>query len=202
MIGIYKITSPTGKIYIGSSIDIKKRIRYYKYLNCNGQIKLYNSIKKHGWEEHKLKIVCECDRDKLYELELYYGTLYKVLGDNGLNLILPKSGQSVIGVSESTRIKMSNSKFGDKNSFYGKTHTEETKAIISKCQTGRKHTMEHRGKVSINNAKNNAKLMIDLETGIFYNSIKEAAIAKGIIHSSLKNRVNGSSPTKTNITYA
>jgi predicted GIY-YIG superfamily endonuclease len=30
MIGIYKITSPTGKIYIGESSNIEKRIHTYK----------------------------------------------------------------------------------------------------------------------------------------------------------------------------
>lgn len=33
MIGIYKITSPSGKIYIGSSLNINKRINYF--LNNN-----------------------------------------------------------------------------------------------------------------------------------------------------------------------
>lgn len=31
--GIYKIISPTGKIYIGQSIDIEKRWKAYKRLN-------------------------------------------------------------------------------------------------------------------------------------------------------------------------
>jgi len=34
MIGVYKITSPTGKVYIGSSIDIEKRIKHYKSVGC------------------------------------------------------------------------------------------------------------------------------------------------------------------------
>jgi hypothetical protein len=31
--GIYKITSPSGKVYIGQSVDIKRRFTTYKILN-------------------------------------------------------------------------------------------------------------------------------------------------------------------------
>ena len=47
MIGIYKITNPNGKIYIGQSRDLKNReLQYSKYLkrHCR-QLKIVNSIK-------------------------------------------------------------------------------------------------------------------------------------------------------------
>ena len=52
MIGIYKITSPTGRIYIGQSIDIEKRIIKYQNIKCKSQRLLYNSLFKYGfnWE--------------------------------------------------------------------------------------------------------------------------------------------------------
>ncbi|HEC36627.1 hypothetical protein LCGC14_1312370 [marine sediment metagenome] len=46
--GIYKITSPTKKIYIGQSIDINRRKIIYKNILCKLQRKIYNSLKKHG----------------------------------------------------------------------------------------------------------------------------------------------------------
>ena len=47
MIGIYKITNPKEKVYIGQSIDIEKRWkRYYYTLNCKSQTALYRSLKK------------------------------------------------------------------------------------------------------------------------------------------------------------
>lgn len=39
-IGIYKIKSPSNRIYIGQSWDIDKRLNYYKRLLCKSQIKL------------------------------------------------------------------------------------------------------------------------------------------------------------------
>ena len=48
MIGIYKITSPSNKIYIGQSINIERRFNSYKNLShCKQQIKLYNSLQKY-----------------------------------------------------------------------------------------------------------------------------------------------------------
>lgn len=46
MIGIYKITNPKGKVYIGQSIDINERFKTYSYLKCKNQTKLYNSAKE------------------------------------------------------------------------------------------------------------------------------------------------------------
>ena len=48
MIGIYKITSPSGKIYIGQSKDIEKRFKAYKNLKCKGQPYIYRSLLKYG----------------------------------------------------------------------------------------------------------------------------------------------------------
>jgi group I intron endonuclease len=201
MIGIYKITSPTNKIYIGSSIDIQKRIKHYNSISCKRQTKLYNSIKKYGWEKHSLEILIECKASKLYFFESYYGDLYNVLGSNGLNLILPKSNDIKIGVSEETRIKMSKSKLGSKNTFFGKKHSQETKNIISKIHKGTKHTLEHRMKVSKNNGRGMSKNVLDLNMGIFYNSAKEVSEIFNISHSTLKSRLNGNRKNTTQFIY-
>jgi group I intron endonuclease len=57
MIGIYKITNPKGEVYIGQSKDIEKRMQQYKYLQCTGQIKLYNSLKEYGFENHIVEVL-------------------------------------------------------------------------------------------------------------------------------------------------
>lgn len=40
---IYKITSPSGKKYIGQTVKLKERIYYYKTLRCKKQSKIFNS---------------------------------------------------------------------------------------------------------------------------------------------------------------
>lgn len=48
MIGIYKITSPTNKIYIGQSVNIEKRLKSYKDNLPKSQTLLLRSFLKHG----------------------------------------------------------------------------------------------------------------------------------------------------------
>lgn len=116
MIGIYKITSPTNKIYIGSSNDIKNRISKYKNLKCRSQRKLYNSLKKYGWDNHLFEIIEECDVKILLERELYYGIMFNVLDkETGLNSRLPKSGEHYTYMSEDTKRKI-----GEKNRIINK----------------------------------------------------------------------------------
>lgn len=113
MIGIYKITNPNGKIYIGQSTNIKERIRKYEKLNNKGQIKLFNSFQKYGIKNHKIEIIEKCNKDQLNIREIYWGTYYDVLGDNGLNLRL---GNGRGSCSEFTKNKISNSLKGKKKS--------------------------------------------------------------------------------------
>jgi len=82
MQGIYKITSPSGKIYIGQSTNIEKRVSRYKKLSCEKQVKLYSSLKKYGWDSHKFEIIeivedsgMLLDRETCWKL--YYDVLNK-----------------------------------------------------------------------------------------------------------------------------
>lgn len=85
--GIYKIISPSNKIYIGQALDIYKRWSKYKSLNCNGQPHLYNSLKKHGYENHKFEILFECSEDELNEQENYFINKFDSFNSkHGMNL--------------------------------------------------------------------------------------------------------------------
>jgi group I intron endonuclease len=192
MICVYKITNPEGKIYIGGTKNYKKRLSYYKSVSCRKQIYIYESIQKYGYDNHVFEIIEICNIENLKERESYWGVYFDVLS-NGLNSVLPKSkfSENKVMVSDSTRSKMSESKKGEKNYFYKCNHTEETKEKIRIAHTGKKHTEEHKRKVSLNNAKHNAKIVLDLETGIYYESAKEAAFYKNMVHSTLRSRLNG-----------
>jgi len=90
MISIYKISSPSNKIYIGQSSNIKKRFNNYKNLHCKGQSKLYNSLKKYGWEQHKFEIIHELPEDVTQEIvntyEDYYLQQYKECKFDAMNI--------------------------------------------------------------------------------------------------------------------
>jgi len=117
--GIYKIKSPSGRIYIGSSNDINNRLCSYRNLKCKNQTKLYNSFIKYGWKSHIFKIIEECEYSVLLEKELYYGLLYNVLDKTkGLNCRLPKIGDKYSYMSEETKEKISKGNLGKKRTKY------------------------------------------------------------------------------------
>ena len=121
MIGIYKIISPTNKIYIGQSIDIERRKKEYKKLKCKKQSKLYNSLKKYGWENHIFEIIEECNIFDLLEKETYWKHHYRVLEIPSLCCRMDGKGGYL---SKETCKKISNSRKGIK-------HSNETKQKIA-----------------------------------------------------------------------
>lgn len=127
--GIYKITSPTGKIYIGQSVDIHRRFNYYKSSNCKKQKLLYNSLCKYGYNLHLFEIVKVCLKDELNKYEIEYINLYNSFSNkNGLNL---RSGGNQNRLSQNSIDKI---KIKRANQII----TEETKNKIRQTLTGRK----------------------------------------------------------------
>ena len=95
MVGIYKITSPTGRIYIGQSIDIMFRWKTYNQkLKKNSQPRLYRSFLKHGVENHIFEIIEECEFDILDCRERHYQEVFDTISKNGLNCTITKCGEN------------------------------------------------------------------------------------------------------------
>jgi len=56
---IYSITSPTGRVYVGKSKNVKNRWATYRSLRCNGQVKIHASLRKYSPERHVFQILEE-----------------------------------------------------------------------------------------------------------------------------------------------
>lgn len=154
MIGIYKIISPTNKIYIGQSNDIFNRIYHYEKLDCRKQRKLYNSLSKYGFNDHKFEIIELCGESDLNYWERYYQELYDVINPSkGLNLKLTKIGDKSGTLSEETRLKISISNTGLKRSeetilkFKTKIVSDITKEKIRQIRLGSKASEETKQKL-------------------------------------------------------
>ena len=50
--GIYKITNPKGKIYIGCTNNLEKRIKNYQNGKITTQPLMFESWSKYGWDSH------------------------------------------------------------------------------------------------------------------------------------------------------
>jgi group I intron endonuclease len=88
MVGIYKITNPSGKIYIGQSINIDKRKSKYVANHTQGQPKIQRSITKYGWEKHEFDIIEECAIEQLDERETYWKQHYLTQFNNDWEMVL------------------------------------------------------------------------------------------------------------------
>ena len=124
--GIYKITSPNGKVYIGESVNLKNRCKFYLSPNrIKKQRSIYNSLIKYGVDNHIFEIIEFCDSVNLKERERHFQEFYNSV-NNGLNCFYSSTTNKLKKHSEETIKIMSMKSSGNKNSFYGKKHTEES----------------------------------------------------------------------------
>lgn len=115
---IYKITSPSGRVYIGSTIDINRRKKDYKNLKRTYQWKIKNSLNKYGFENHLFEIIWTGSSEERLKKEAEYGIFFNVLDRKiGLNLKLSTiDGKSYV-FSEETINKMKCARIG-KSAFW------------------------------------------------------------------------------------
>ena len=136
MTGIYKILSPTGRVYIGQSYNIVKRFKLYKYIHVGTPSKSFinKSLIKYGFKNHTFSIVHELpvdiDKKTITIYEQFYLDQYKDTGHEMLN-ICPCAG-SPKGIKRPAEQLERFSKImkGRPSPMKGKNHTEEVKQII------------------------------------------------------------------------
>ena len=147
---IYCITSPSGKQYIGQTIrTLSERWRDH----CRSKSvcpAVHNAIVKYGEENMLVEIIDEADSvEELNQKEMFWIEELDTLSPRGYNL---KTGGANCKMSEETKAKMRASaakrppmaeetkakikaaKEGEKNPFYGKAHTDDTKARMRSHQ--------------------------------------------------------------------
>lgn len=275
IICVYKITSPSGKVYIGSSVNYNKRLTHYTGSGPKAQVRLYNSFMKYGLKNHTFEIVELCTKENLLEREYHHGILNEVLGEKGLNCQLPKFGEKYQNIRQETieklrqwrpsketlarmkeaqikrakenpvteemkhRIRLAN--LGKKASeetkkkmslkgkgrivseetrkrmsawkrkpvseevkkrisekLKGKPLSESTRKAISAANKGRIVSQETREKI----AKATGRIIFDTATGVFYDTIGQAAFYNNIKRRTLTAMLVGQNKNKTKLIYA
>jgi group I intron endonuclease len=119
---IYKLTAPNGKVYIGQTSSLEKRMSAYTRGNCKQQKKLYSSMKKYGWDNFQKEIITSGDftDEGLNQLEIHYIRLFNSFR-GGLNM----------------------TPGGDRPpSYKGKKQSPQTKAKISAALKGKPRSPE------------------------------------------------------------
>lgn len=198
---IYKITSPNGKIYIGQTMNFKRRKYYYNSGNFKQQIKLHNNVMYYKWNPcDTIEIIEEClcgvDKILINEREKYW-ILYYDSFNTGLNCNEGGHGNLGHKHTDESREKMKLSKIGIK-------HTEARNKKKRELRKGKKHTEESKLKMSIIKKENmndttknkiriglmgnqngignkgGSKKVICLNNNIIYDSIKQACDELGL----------------------
>ena len=174
--GIYMLTNKsTSDIYIGQSNDISKRFKNYfnlSYLKSQNSFRISRALIKYGYNNFSLTILEYCDKSDLLSREQYYfdklNPEYNILKIAGSSLnskqteeTKAKISKSLKGVyvgeksalfgrhhTEETKKLMSLRKEKDNNSFFGKTHNENSIELMKQKALGRKHSEETKLKMS------------------------------------------------------
>lgn len=158
----YKIINLiNGKFYYGIRSTNKEPTNDIKYMGSGKLIK--KAIKKHGKENFIKEIIADyptrkeaSDHEKLFvtqeliELEECYNL--RCGGDNE-NLLSETAKQKISAkrilqvYTDERRQKISSSMTGEKNHFYGKTHSDDTKQHLSELNKGKIIPLETRKKI-------------------------------------------------------
>ena len=200
MTGVYCIRNiENNKVYIGQSIDIKRRWRKHKSelnRNVHNNKHLQSAWNKYGKDAFEFNVLIECTEDKLDSYETEYIRLYHAT-DRQYGYCDMDGGQKYRHHSEETKRKC-----GEKN--IGRHLSQEIIDNLRKINTGRPLSEEHKRKISESNKGrkkphlgNNNKKIRCKNTGDVFESILKAAEWCG-----LKNSGNISSCAKGMTQYA
>ena len=192
IMGIYKIISPSGKIYIGQSINIHQRWKFYSFYNCKNQIKFYNSLKKHGYETHKKYIIEECSMEQLNIRETYWKQYYlNQLNGDWKQVLFCGLYDGGGPISQETKEKIS-------KSLLGKKKTQQHKDNIKKSRTGMEFTQTHKDNMS--NSRFRYSILC-IENNIIYKSAHQASKCLNIYPSAIIKVCKGKSKQTKGYTF-
>jgi group I intron endonuclease len=168
---VYKITNLiNNKIYIGKANNIKKRLNAHKTAarkkDPNDYSKIHRAFNKYGEENFIIEELGQYSAEiEALQAEKEFIKNYNSTNDLiGYNITEGGEGSSGFKHSEESKEKMSAIKkqayLGEGNPFYGKTHSEETKEILSNLASqkigelnpfyGRTHSEESLNKMKEN----------------------------------------------------
>lgn len=138
--GIYLITNKiNGHMYVGGSINIKKRLNEHKRGSDLENQAIDRAILKYGKENFTYQIITELPADwkVIGKHEKYWINFYNTFEDkNHYNLTEGGGGTSGWKHSEDFKKEQSKRMSGENNPFYNKTHTKESRDLMSKNLKG------------------------------------------------------------------
>lgn len=145
--GVYQILcTPTGKRYIGSSVNVTDRLRHHRNALRRGthdNSHMQQAFIKHGQSAFDFRVLEMCDIGDIRQREKeIIDRLRPAFNARGID---PEKG--LLYYSEETRAKISAAAMGNRNGL-GCTHSAESIAKTSAAHRGLKYSAEARAKLS------------------------------------------------------
>jgi group I intron endonuclease len=198
----------TGKSYVGSSVNLRKR--FYDYYNLSHLEKrknnsiIYSSLLKNEYSNFKLENLEYCDRLIVREREIYYINQlkpdYNILNNEGLGYIHSEDStksRPIYKHSERTKMKISNAAFSRKEKSINLLNTDLNLQEASNISGIYTEIFKFSAKLQAHLTSlihsNNQKIeIIDLDTNITtcYDSVRKAAKALNLSPNTLR-KYNG-----------
>lgn len=178
--GIYAITSPSGKQYIGQAQSFKKRWLEHIYWLRRGEhhcVALQNAFKKYGEQSLVFSKVAIAPKEDLNfrEQEQIDERPRHMLYNIALDVVATMRGRRH---KQSTIEKIRLANTGESSPHFGKRRGEETRAKMSAARKGKIFTLETRHKMSIaqrGERCKKSKPVVCVETGQVFPSSVSAA---------------------------
>lgn len=149
---IYTIVNQiNGKVYVGyTSKPFNKRLNEHKSRINKKTTKLYNAIKKYGWDNFTKQIIYQTKdfQHCLKIMEPFFIREYNSLKE-GYNLTEGGEGSIGFSPSEETRFKMSISRKGKTSHRKGKKLSREVCDKMSESHIGIKLSTDHKNNIAL-----------------------------------------------------
>lgn len=184
--GVYKITSPSGKFYIGSSKNIKRRFIEHKCKlrkQTHPNHILQNACNKYGLDSLIFETIETCcsamrienEQKWIDELKPKYN-----LSNSAKNAMCDPN----VAIKVAVKLK-------------GRKATSEQRLKMSVVSKGKKKSYTHRINISLGQHKRVKCIELDL----IFNSIQEASKQTGCVKSSISQVCNGKRNHTKNLTF-
>lgn len=162
---------------------------------------VYDDLNKYGLDNFNVKVIDTAkDINELMDMEYYYVIKYNSLYPNGYNQCLGGGTTKGYRHTEEAKRKMSTTKkakgsmVGEKNHFYGKQHTAETRQRMKESWTEERRLKASEHSKNIDRSYI-MKKVINLDTLEVFDSIKQAADWAGVSDSNISAVCRGKSKT-------
>lgn len=151
MVGIYKITTPSGAAYIGQSWDIKRRWTAHKCFQ-HSTMAIGHSLRKYGPDAHIFEVVHQLPEDTTQLiLDTYEGVYLNQYQDSGVIMLNVKEAGSTGKHSPETRKILCEKRKNYKPTQETKLKTSLSMKGMRANNKGVPHSEEHRKKISLSN---------------------------------------------------